>query len=130
MTVWQKNRAVSSRRLRSDKTVRKPRVASISKPVSFGSLEAGLASTRSPATNAADHTNDAALSANTVGVLATASSRAAIAGPAKNPTLSIVLDAAFAAGQLGRVPRQRRQERQPAAGRKAVPTTALVIDRT
>ena len=86
-------------------------------------------SSLSPTTKAADQRNDATLIANTVVGLATANSRAANAGPAKNPTLSIVLEATFAAVSS---PGSRASAGSTAAcaGRNTVPATALRVART
>ena len=76
--------------------------------------------------NAADHRNVSALKTYTVWTLATARSNPPSAGPAKKPTLSMTLDATFAAVSSPGSP-ARTGSRAACAGRKAVPTSAVAI---
>src|SRR5260221_13635962 len=76
--------------------------------------------------SAADQRNENASTRITVCWFATASSNPASAGPAKNPTLSIVLDATFAAVSSAG---SRASDGSSAAdaGRNAVPSTTTAV---
>ena len=82
----------------------------------------GISKRRRPTTSAADQRNVSPLTANTSCGLLTASRSPPRAGPRNVPTLSIVLDATFAAVSSAGV-RVRPGSSAAFAGRKTVPTT-------
>ena len=74
-----------------------------------------------PSTSAADHRNVAPFNANTSAGLLTASTRPPSAGPRNEATLSMVLEATFAAVSSAGS-RARRGSSAACAGRKTTPT--------
>ncbi len=74
-----------------------------------------------PSTRAADHTNDSPFTANTTSGPATTSRKPPSAGPANEATLSIVLEATFAAVSSAGS-RASRGSSAACAGRNTTPT--------